>query len=198
LQQYFDFTPISAEGGTGPGARNCLFWDLVDGNQTTLGVPVGSAWWGNGFTINFWTYNPVGSGILFQLSKNEVWGPPSLFINTESAYFQYGDAILDISGYTIPQESWAMVTLIHTASTSTIEYYVSQSGEPQKYATGTYITPPADVDAFSIGTFYTTIPDLNGSSMQRSCLTGVWTRVLSPSEIDELYNAGSGLAYSEL
>jgi Concanavalin A-like lectin/glucanases superfamily len=90
----------------------------------------------------------------------------------------------------IPQNTWWMLTVTYDHSTQTLKV-IKNAG--QSSATFTSVLNIRNTIAnFSISNFN------SGGSQAAPCVideVGIWTRVLSTSELTALYNAGSGLPY---
>jgi len=212
---FTDESPTSVSGPDSKLARQ-FGGSAFDGStQSALTVSTGSP--ALPLTLNFWVFNPPfmdqGGGSL-PMCFNEVstWGPPcSIYFYAGTTYLQIHDDIGNYVAVWNPNTSycdstWHMFTIQVEADQTTVAYvdgvlatdFVLTDWSPHSTfdSSATAISP---VDSASFGCpLYLGSLNAGDNSVGRFSMTGVWNRILTPSEITQLYNAGAGLYYTNL
>lgn len=144
---------------------------------------------GNNMSYNYWTYTTVTNGIGWQFD-NQVNGG-SRVIGWKQNGGNYGwqcwyDGNQGPTTGAVPSATWQMITLVKTAGT--VEVFINAASQ----GTVTRSSSSGGTDCLVLGN-----ADGGGGGYSGKLSNfGVWQRALSGSEITELYNSGSGRAYS--
>ena len=177
-----DFEYGSNQGFSITDAASSGAFDLID--NFTL------AFW-----VNFESLPSTGDAKWYIVFKNDCYQ----FQVPYNASGSYGLKIYlrDSTGFYSPSVAWtpSTSTWYHIAvtrekSTGYVKFYVNGSQQGTTQETGRTASLYNSSDAFEIG-------QAGSSGLFDGILDelGVWSRVLSDSEISQLYNSGSGLSY---
>lgn len=154
------------------------------------------------FSINFWIKNngDGGNRIWNEFDHQVTGGGWIIDGGDSSGYGRFGQYqnssftyLSDVNASQVwyLNNTWHMITVTYSATTRTIYFDGVYSNSGAISTVVSYVTS----DTFNIGAFCT-----NGSSCSQSFKgwideSSLWNKVLSQSEITELYNSGTPLAY---
>lgn len=212
---FIDESPTSAAGPNATLARQ-FGGSLFDGTSQSALVASTTAP-ALPLTMNFWLRNPAfmeasGGSLPFCFNEVSTWGPSfSLYFFEGTTYCNVHDDLGGFVGFWNPSSSycddtWHMWTIILAAG-SAPTIYVDAILAADFVLTDWSPTPTLDPDATALPpidsvSFGCSIfgGNLNNGDMSVGYVSkgGMWNRELIPAEIDQLYNAGSGLLYSNL
>ena len=159
--------------------------DYIDVGSATIDLTDGD------FTINAWIYLETiagvagGTGILAGTTTNAY----GFYINDDGKLTLGKIGINEtISNLTCSTGAWIMATIVYDGVNNQLRFY--------KNATADGSNPFSYSSTFNAGITYR-IGCVGASGYQDGIIdeVGVWTRVLSATEITELYNSGAGLTY---
>jgi len=154
------------------------------------------------FSINFWIKNngDAGNRIWNEFDHQSTSGGWIVDGGDASGYGRFGQyqngsftylADVNASQVWYLNNAWHMITVTYSATTRTIYFDGAYSTSGAISTIVSYVS----TDTFNIGAFCT-----NGASCGQSFKgwideSSLWNKVLSQSEITELYNSGTPLAY---
>jgi len=145
----------------------------------------------NSYTLSFWVYlnNQVGNQKFLQSCNSGTtgcfWGYNN---NGISGIVNMGGSIAKTTYFTMNDSEWQYITTTYNVTDDVVSVYVN--GILNNQSTLTDMTPRADSANTMMGQAEN-VNEIEG----RIDEIGIWSRTLLPSEIQELYNDGDGLAY---
>jgi hypothetical protein len=189
-------SPAVSTGG-GPGGQDAVVFDGTDDYYsithaspfTVFGGGVSWSWSG-------WHWIPTGglSGyptIMSKRSGTEEWQVSGGDTATKFDFYS-SQGYLD-SGLTIARETWYHFVVTYLASTKAVTIYRDGNSTPVASTTfGTHAS--ANTNSIYIGAYQAGGFPFKG----RMFSIAKWNRVITTTEIAELYNSGSGLLFSDL
>ncbi len=149
------------------------------------------------FTVSMWVYLDTGNAVnvLTGRADNQyMWSLGYAGEFAENLFFfgLWGDKeVTLVSSNTfgpVSLRTWYFVVGTYNASTKQVSISVNAGTPDTKTVVG---TPNGNA---AIGTNYI---DVRGTRDQRTDEAGIWARILSPREIQALYNDGGGLEFAE-
>ena len=170
--QYFDVASSAGLNFTGDFSVSGWFYFTVT-NQANMMASRG--WDAAQAGHNWWFYYPGNNTISILISNGTVENVPTWAWTPSSA-------------------TWYHIAMVYTASAGQVELFID--GTSQTAKTGFPTTINNTSKSTVIGNLLNNLGSDEGVSFGgRIDELGIWTRVLSSSEITQLYNGGSGLQY---
>jgi hypothetical protein len=188
----------SAAGIQGNGADferdNSEYLSITDAAQTGLEYNAD-------FTINFWMYaetletlrtpfskwqDTTGNGILAFLYTNgdlRTYIASTASTNVNKLFTSTG----------ITAGAWFMVTVTFDVSAGSMQLYVNATSKGTQ--TGFSTSPYQNSEPFRIGAYNSSAGQPFDGIIDEF---GFWSRVLTSTEVTELYNSGDGLSYADV
>jgi len=171
--------------------------DIV-GNQTDY-LGAGSALCTDDtFSWNCWVYNTV----TVTTPVRCIWSKPDnaqFAISWSNPYFHlavtgspYQIILQDTSGFS--NNTWYMYTLTRDATSGNTYMYKNGNTTPVASDTGHTNAMKGTSGNLEIGRRVSSFDGIDGRLDELS----YWDRVLTPAEVEELYNGGAGLSYSDI
>lgn len=179
--------------------NNSYFFNGIN-SSVAYGKPPGLVF-KDAFTINLWvnwTENGSDNGIIgrfdsastksYTLAMDDAGvekGEPFLVLSSDGSANSFSDRF----GVAVLESQWAMVTATYSKADSNVSFYIN----------GTHIGGGSlSVDLFNgtssfiIGNFYNASANSHRGGLDE---IGLWNRSLSPAEVEQLYNNGTGITY---
>lgn len=148
--------------------------------------------WNSGTTMSFsfWFRRDNVTGNLAAYGHNAPNGANyHLWVGANDVNTFYFDAVASMTGHVLNKEQWYHIVVTSTGPGGSDELFIDGTSAN----TGTAGWEPGSA-TFYLGAYFNGGLTFNG----RMCSAAIWNRVISSTEVTELYNSGTNLRYADL